>query len=224
MNRRLVLLPAIAVLAAAALWLGQRDRPIVVPAVEWRLGPVDDYRAAGNYDEVPGDTRVRLWFRCDEPRHAYVFSHSTEDGTLLLFPSPAVASDVGQPVPAGQHVLPGARGDTKLAWTTRVQILATTTFVVVASREPIAELDALLPRLRRWTTTAMQDGSMQVMSPEAGVELAGAPRTPLPSPLLQRAADAGAAALLVNGPLQPDPAQDGVWFGSMRVKERTQKR
>jgi hypothetical protein len=219
MNRRLVVLPAIAVLGAVGLWLMPRVRPVVVPAVEWRLGPADDYRAARNYEDTPGDTPLRLWFRCDEPRHVYVFSHSAEDGTLLLFPSPDVASDLAQPLPAGAHVLPGTRGETKLAWSTRVQILATTTFLVVAARQPVAELDALLPRLRRWTNRALQDGSMQVTAPPAGTEVAAGPRTPWPSPLLQRVADATAAATLVNGPLQPDPQQPDVWFGGLRVRE-----
>jgi hypothetical protein len=219
MNRRLVVLPAIAVLAAAGLWLMPRIRPVVVPAVEWRLGPADDHRAATNYQDVPADTPVRLWFRCDEPRHVYVFSHSAEDGTLLLFPSPDVKSDLVQPLPAGAHVLPGARGDEQLAWTTRTQILATTTFAVVASRQPVAELDALLPRLRRWTNSALQDGSMQVTAPPTGTELTAGPRTPWPSPLLQRAADATAAATLVNGPLQPDAQLADVWFGCLRVRE-----
>jgi hypothetical protein len=220
MNRRLVLLPVLVALAGAALWLVPRTGPIVVPAVEWRLKVGDGERPARNFDEVPAETRVRLWFRCDEPRHVYVLSHSATDGTLLLFPSPAVRSDLVQPLRAGQQVLPGRDGETELAWTTRTQVLPATTFVVVAGREPVAELEALLPRLRRWTNSALQDRSMQVMAPPEGTaELVGGPNKPWPAPLLQRAADTTAAATLVNGPLEPDPVLAGVWFGAVRVKE-----
>jgi hypothetical protein len=163
---------------------------------------------------------IRLALRCDEPRFVYVFSHSTEDGTLLLFPSPNVRSEAVQPLAAGHAVLPGTRDGKELTWTSRHQILATTTFVVVAAKERVAELEALLPRLRRWSNTTMTDGSMQVTDPAEGTERAAGPRTALPEPLLQRAAEISLTATLVNGPLQPDSQHEGVWIGSWRIKER----
>jgi hypothetical protein len=219
MNRRFVLLAVVAI-AAGAIWWTQKPTSIVIPAVEWRVGAGTEYRQARNYDDVEPETGIRLWVRCDEPRHVYVFSHSTEDGTLLLFPSPAVKADVTQPLAAGSATLPGRRDDKELAWHSRRQILATTTFLVVAAREPIAELDALLPKLRRWTNTAMTDGSMQVTYPPEGAERAGEPRKPLPDALLQRAADVSLTATVVNGPLQADAQRPGVWIGSWRIKEK----
>ena len=215
------MLPAIAVLAAAGFWWWRRPLdPIVVPAVAWRVGTdaAGGFRQGINYDDVAPETAIRMQFRCDEPRHVYVFSHSLEDGTLLLFPSPQVKSDLANPIPAGAQVLPGKRDGKDLAWNSRRQVSATTTFLVVASTQPIAALDALLPRLRRWTNTALTDGSMQVMNPPDGERAAG-PRTALPEALLQRAAEVSFTAEVINGPLAPDPLLPDVWIGSWRIRE-----
>lgn len=223
MNRRAVLLPAIVVLAAlGAYWKyggGGGEKPITIPAVTWRLGPVADFRQGRNYDDVAPETPIRLDYRCDEPRFVYVFSHSPEDGTLLLFPSPDVKSDLAQPLAPGDRVLPGSNDGKELAWDSRRQVSVTTTFVVVAARERIAALDELLPRLRRWTNTAMTDRSMQVTNPREGTTPLAGPRTPLPHALLQRAADLSFTATVVNGPLEPDPQLPGVWIGSWRIHE-----
>lgn len=221
MNARLVLVPAIAALAAAGIWLSRRDPgPIVVPAATWLIGTGPEAAHARNYDDLPADSPVRLALRCDEPRHVYVFSHSAEDGTILLHPSPDVRTDATQPLAAGSATLPGKRDDKELAWTTRRQILATTTFVVIAARQPVPELDALLPKLRRWTNTALTSGAMEVTNPPTGTTPIAGPRTELPDPLLQRAAERSFTATVVNGPLTPDAQREGVWTGSWRVKER----
>jgi hypothetical protein len=214
----MLLLPLAAGAAAAAIWLaGGRDG---TPAATWRVGAGDAVRQGRNYDELPAETPLRLSFVCGEPRHVYVFSHSAEDGTILLHPSPDVRSDLTQPLPAGRAVLPGRAGDRELQWNTRAQVLATTAFLVIAAKEPLPELEGLFPRLRRWTNTARTDGSMHVTLPPTGdKDLMGGPRQPLPHPLLQRAAERTLAAVVVNGPLEPDPVLPGVWTGGIRIKE-----
>jgi hypothetical protein len=73
MNARFVVVPAIAVLAAVGIWLGQRPPgPIVVPAATWLVGTEAGAPQGRNYDELPPDSPVRLHVRCDEPRHVYV--------------------------------------------------------------------------------------------------------------------------------------------------------
>lgn len=221
MNVRAVVVPLLAVGAAVAIWLSSSPTgPSGVPAATWRIGTGTDVRQGRNYDELPAESPIRLSFHCDEARYVYVFSHSTEDGTLLLFPSPDLRGDVPNPVPAGGAVLPGSHDDKELAWTNRAQILATTTFIVVAAAGPVAELEALLPKLRRFSNTVLPDGSMQVTNPRDPSLLIGKPREPLPSALLQRAADASLDETLVNGPLRADAANAHVWIGSWRVKER----
>lgn len=218
MNRRVLLLPMIAVVAALAVW---KAAPMLAsaPAATWRVGNDAAMRQGRNYDDLPAESPVRLAVTCDEPCHVYVFSHSETDGTILLFPSPDLQSDLHNPLAKGSHVLPGKLDGKEPAWTTRSGVLPVTTFVVVAAREPVPQLEALLPRLRRWTNSVMTDRSLGVTRPK-DVEVAGAPRQPLPDPLLQRAAERSFTEELVNGPLAPDAQLDGVWVGSWRVREK----
>jgi hypothetical protein len=223
MNRRALLLPAAALAVAAVLWQQfARSNGSPIPAATWRLGTGTDIRQAQNYEVVPAETPVRLSWMCGEPRFVYVFSHSAEDGTLLLFPSPELGSDLPQPIAAGNHVLPGRREGKELAWTTRAQILATTTYVVVAARERVPELETLLPRLRRWSTSVMPDRSMQVTNPTTAPSdgLTGLPRQGWPSALLAEAAERYTVETLVNGPLSPANGKDGIWLAAVRLKEQ----
>lgn len=220
MNARLVVVPAIAVVAAVVIWLTREPGPQPgIPAATWRIGTGADVKQARNYDELQPGSPVRLSFTCDEARFVYVFSHSVQDGTLLLFPSPDVRSDLTQPLPAGASVLPGKRDDKDLTWNTRIEVQPTTTFLVVAAKDKIPELEALLPKLRRWTNTALTSGAMDVTNPPAGKQVVAGPHTELPDPLLQRAAARSASEVVVNGPLEPDPMRADVWIGSVRVKE-----
>jgi hypothetical protein len=118
-------------------------------------------------------------------------------------------------------VLPGKHDGKELAWTTRSEILATTTYVIVAAAEPVPELEALLPRLRRWTSSVLTSAAMLVTLPGnlEPSDLAGAPRQGWPVPLLQTAADRFVTATVVNGPLEPVAERPGVWASAWRVKE-----
>lgn len=223
MNARAVLVPVLVLAAAAGVWYAARETGHSVPAATWRTGTGSDVKQGRNYDELPPETPVRLSFRADEPCHVYVFSHSDTDGTLLLFPSPGVKSDLQQPLPAGHSVLPGSYEGKELAWTTRTEVLPTTTYVVVAAKAPVPELDALLPKLRRWTNTALTARTMAVTAPGEGIELAAGPKSPLPDPLLQRAAALSANETIVNGPLAPDSVRADTWLGSWRIKEKPAK-
>ena len=222
MNARSVVLPVVALSAAAAIWLYLNPPPAAsAPAASWRIGEGTDIRRVRNYEELPAGAPVRLDYHCGEPRHVYVFSHSAEDGTLLLFPSPELVSDASNPFAPGSHVLPGKRGDDDQHWVLRDGVLATTTYIVVAAAEPIAELEELMPRLRRWSNTSLTDGSMGVTNPKGEVEVAGKGHEKPPSALLQRAADRSLTATEVNGPMQPDGVLPDVWTSSWRAKERT---
>ncbi|MFT4515054.1 MAG: hypothetical protein ACI89X_002093 [Planctomycetota bacterium] len=224
MNVRAIALPLIAAGIACGLWLmlpPPEGAPTSIPASTWRAGTETDYRQVGNYLELQPETKLRLSYTCSEPRHVYVFSHSTEDGTILMFPSPDVRGSPKNPLEPGNTVLPGSYDDKVLFWTNRSEILATTTLVVVAATEPVAELEALLPHLRRWTNSAMPSKSMQITNPPTGTEVQAKPGTPQPSKLLARAADRTVAETLVNGPMAPD-RMPNVWTSSLRVKEALQ--
>lgn len=221
MNARTVVLPMVALgVALVAWWQSTPAEQGATPAATWRVGPADAFEQARNYHELPADSPVRLSFVTRTPRHVYVFSQSAEDGTILMFPSPEVDGSPPNPLPTGRTVLPGSRDDGALSWTTRAEIRATTCYVAVASEAPVPELEALLPRLRRWSNKALTDRSMQVTNPRGEVELAGRPREAWPAPVLARAASRAAAAVDVNGPMHPDEQLPGVWSAAFRVRER----
>lgn len=216
MNRRLWLLPGIVLLAAGVIWY--RDEP-TPPAATWRIGAGTDIRQGSNFDELAPESPIRLSLHLERPTYVYVFSHSREDGTLLMWPNAALRCDLTQPLAAGHSVLPGHHSGKELAWTTRTGIRAGTAFVVVAATEPVAELEQLLPRLRHWSNTVFPDGSMQVTNP-GSTEVEGPPLSPaFPSPLLQRAAEPDPTAVLPNGPLAAD-ALPGVFTGCFRTVEK----
>lgn len=217
MNRRIWLLPGLVLLVAGAIWW--RREP-TAPAATWRIGTGTEIRQGRNFDELAPDSPIRLSMHVQQPTHVYVFSHSREDGTIVLWPPAALQSDVPPQLPAGQSVLPGSHGGKELAWTTRSGIRAGTTFVVVAAASPVPELERLLPRLRFWSNTVFPDGAMLVSKPP-GVDVDGAPLSAtFPSPLLQRAAAQDATELLPNGPLRPDPELPGVFTGSWHIIEK----
>ena len=223
MTPRRLLIPAIALLAAgAAWWFGAHPGAVTIPAATWRIGKGTEVKQGQNYDELAAETPFRLAFACDETRHVYVFSHNPQDGTVQLFPCAELRSDLTQPLPPGRPVLPGQRDGRELAWTTRSQILPLTTFVAIAAREPVPELEQLASHLRRWSTSVLADGSMQVTKPGTGAssEVQGKPGEPWASPLLQAAADMFTSESLVNGPMQPMAGRAGVWCTAWRVKEK----
>lgn len=223
MERRALVLPAVAAVAFAAFWWSNHHghgRP-AIPAASWCIGAGPGYTLGRPLDELTPETPFRLRVQCSEPRHVYVFSHGDTDGTLLLHPAPELQGGVTQPLAAGAAWLPGRADDKDLAWTTRPHALPTTTYLVVAAAAPVAELEALLPRLRRWSNAVAPGGPMQVVMPAVGeAALVGKPRSPLPDALLQRAANLAATATMANGPLTPDALLADVWLGSWRVKER----
>jgi hypothetical protein len=214
MNKRLLILPVLAAAAAAGIWWNEEPAG---PACTWRIGTGAEIRQGTHYERLPPETPFRLSLHTAEAMHVYVFSNSAEDGTLLLWPTSALRSDLDQPLPAGHHVLPGSLEGKELAWTTRTGIRASTTFVVVAAREPIPELEAFMPRLRHWTNTVFPEHTMLVTNPPTGTEVLRG--SEFPTPLLLRAARYRVTEVLPNGPLGADPEAPGVWYGSWTVVE-----
>lgn len=215
-----MMLPAIIALAVAS-YFWQREASIDTPACNWRIGTGTEIRPAKNYDELPAESPFRVAFTATEPTYVYIFSHSIVDGTLLLWPSPDIRSDLVQPLPKGPSTLPGKADDKELAWTTRGQIVGTSTVVVLAAHQPIAELEAILPQLRRWTNSVLTDRTMLVTKPTLGETPLGPPQsTELPNELLRRAAGATISLVHPNGPMPLVPGMDDIWCSSWRFVEK----
>ena len=225
MNARLVLIPVAAAAIAFAVWkfapANAADGPTPTPASTWRIGLGTEVTQGRNFHELAAESPIRLSFTCSEPRYVYVFSHSREDGTVLMFPSGDLKGGLANPLPAGNSVLPGVSGDKELAWTTRSGILAVTTMVAIASREKIQELEDILGKVRYWSNSVLTTGDMVVTKAKEGMEVLGPPRSEkFPSPLLQRAAEIAITDDMPNGPMRPDTVLPGVWTTSWKVVEQ----
>jgi hypothetical protein len=220
MERRALVLPAVAAVAFAAFWWSNHraGAPTAIPAASWCLGAGPGYTLGRPGDELAAGTPFRLRVQCGEPRHVYVVRHGDVDGTVLLHPAPGLPGGVDQPVPPPAAWLPGPSNDVDRVWATPADA---TTFVVVAAAGPVAELDVLLPKLRRARSAATADVPPPAAAPADGTAVvAGAPGGQLPSPLLQRAADLARTTTMSNGPLTPDTVLAGVWVGGWRVKPK----
>ncbi|MCA8950295.1 MAG: hypothetical protein KDE27_12390 [Planctomycetes bacterium] len=224
MRIRLFLPALLAVGVAIYFWQTAPNQN--VPACTWRIGSGTEFRQAkANFEELPPGTPLRLSLVLSEPRHVYVFAHSDEDGTILMFPSVDLKSNCSNPLPVGRTVLPGElegtgeSGTKELAWTTRPGLLAVATYIVVASDHPVAELDELLPKVRRWTNTVFPDGSMAVTKPTAGEQVSAGPHQPIPPGLLRDAAAIGSVDTGPYGPMKPAHGYEGVFTASWKVRE-----
>jgi hypothetical protein len=220
MERRAFILPAVAAIAFAAFWWSNHraGAPTAIPAASWCLGAGPGYTLGRPGDELAAGTPLRLRVQCGEPRHVYVVRHGEVDGTALLHPAPGLPGGVDQPMPPPAAWLPGPANGLDRVWATPADAA---TFVVVAAADPVAELEALLPKLRRARSAATADAPPPAAPPADGAAVvAGAPGAPLPSPLLQRAAELARTATMSNGPLTPDTVLAGVWVGSWRVKPK----
>jgi len=92
----------------------------------------------------PGD-RLTLDVRASRPVWVYVLNEDERGEQFLLFPQPSF--DLANPLPAGETVtLPGAIAGRPNAWTV-TSAGGREHFLVVASPEPVAELEADLARL-----------------------------------------------------------------------------
>jgi len=220
MERRAFVLPAVAAVAFVAFWWSNHraGAPSAIPAASWCLGAGPGYTLGRPGDELAAGTPFRLRVQCGEPRHVYVVRHGDVDGTALLHPVPGLPAGVDQPLPPPAAWLPGTANDVDRVWATPADAA---TFVVVAATDPVAELEALLPKLRRVRSAATTDAAPPATPPADGAAVvADAPGARLPSPLLQRAADLARTATMSNGPLTPDTQLAGVWVGSWRVKPK----
>jgi hypothetical protein len=212
-NRRVALYPILIVTSAALIWWGSgRSQATTVPACAWRMG--EDSHQGRPYEEVPPGTAIRFAAFGPQPMHWYVASHSELDGTLALFPSPQLATSANNPLPAEWTQLPGRHGEQELAWGAR-EDGGVTTFVAIATVEPIADLAATLARCRQASNTTFPDGSYAVTNPRDERSFAGPPHTPIAHPLL-----AEAAALppdSPNGPMHASRTVAGAFLSSWRT-------
>lgn len=164
---------------------------------------------------LPTEFPLRLELTLDEPMHVYVASHDLVRGTIAMFPSTALRSGLGaNPLPAGSHSLPGRHLGKELAWHGGDGV-GGTTFVVIASREPLPDLARVLHICRQMGNAAFpQLPTLGTYAPMGGMD--ATPPTVRPAhPLLEEAA---AAALHGHdGPMARVEGHEGVFAAALRV-------
>jgi len=172
--RTVAMIALLAGALAAALWIGPRLRtdggPVHAPALtggtsdntsagEGASGTLGSYtvdatfisRTGGGYRKLregdrvaPGD-RISMEFHATLPLWVYVLNEDERGETYLLFPQPLF--DTANPVTSESTVvLPGPIGGRENAWTVTSRG-GREHFLVVASVEPVAEIEAELKRL-----------------------------------------------------------------------------
>lgn len=160
---------AIALLVATLAWWR-------APAPAWQglaeFVDVDSGRILGNDAEVGLGDALRLRLASDAASHVYVVNQDSAGTLAVLFPLPGL--DLGNPLPAGSHELPGSAAGRPLAW----EIASDADheeFLVVASRSPLPELARALAELAPATAAAgdAQRGAVRLRHAGATAEPAG---------------------------------------------------
>lgn len=120
-----------------------RAAAVSAEAVLWRVRDGRRVPMADQGAVAPGD-QLHLEFAGSEPLYVYVLDEDSHGETFTLFP--VRGSDLANPVPAGEHRLPGAFAGQAFDWVVtssggREDVL------VVASRRPVAALEASVAAL-----------------------------------------------------------------------------
>lgn len=152
--------------------------PALLPAPEvaWRVG--DDLRTVEQFAEIATGTPLRLEVELPFPAHVYVASWSRLQGTIALFPSQRLDTELANPLPAGRHALPGPvrgnRDGRAPTWPVH-DVVGPITYFVVASREPLPDLEAALAAVRQMGQmgrpgTGFADDSLYLFAPAGGMK------------------------------------------------------
>ncbi len=194
-----------------------------LPRAAWRLG--DQQRLAAEGKSVPAGTPIGLSLELPFPAHVYVASWSTLQGTIALFPSERLASELENPLPSGQHWLPGTLEGKPMTWPVHA-VVGPIHYLVVASREPIASLDETWSRLRQMGQmarpgAAFHDREMYVFPPDAGMKVVPSTDAPAAAELeAARTAFGSDGSAASDGPMRHLAGQQGVFVRPFVVQGR----
>jgi hypothetical protein len=208
---------AFAAVAAVLLW--NTAPSTEAPVLAWKLG--EDGAEPQQYAVVSAEAPLRLQVHSRSDVHVYVASFSATDGTLTLFPTPMLVSDAQNPLTAGEHLLPGKKGDQSLAWPVRGGVPGATEYVVVASKQALPELAAVLAKCRYFSNTTLPDGSLLFTYPKDVPAKDAAGKAALPHPLLLEAQKL--APVTPNGAMTAAKDHPDVWLACFKLAQVTSK-
>lgn len=202
---------AFAAVATVLLWnvAPSTDAPVLT----WKLGA--DGAEPQQYAVASADSPLRLHVLSRSDVNVYVASFNATDGTLALFPTPMLSSDAANPLTAGEHLLPGKRGDQSIAWPVRSGVPGATDYVVVASKQALPELAAVLAKCRYFSNTTLPDGSLVFPYPKDVPAKDAAGKTALPHALLTEAQ--ALKADTSGGEMTPAKGRTDVWLACFKL-------
>jgi hypothetical protein len=215
---RIPLLIAEAALLIGLLgWYFLRDGELL--QAHWQVGA--DRASSEIYQEVDAETPIRLVLDLPFSAHVYLVSHDLSYGCSALFPSEYLRSDLtGNPLPAGEHILPGsgvADPELELFWQSG-DATSPYTCLLIVSDKAIPELEAAVKRLRQMGNAAFPKKELLGgYAPTAGME-----QVPNRNDLLHPAIKAAYGLIDVSndGPLLPWDGHPGVYLKALRLVNR----
>ena len=210
--RYLLLLEGVALAALLVFWFAGGSST-AAPNLNWKFG--DTGGAKEPFASLPADFPVRLEVELPGPMHVYVASHDTLRGNVALWPSTQLKSDLlTNPLAKGRHVLPGRYDRKDVEWHVGDGV-GVTTFMVIASVEPIADLASAMKRFRQMGNAAFPDRRQcATYAPDGGMSLVP-PRSEIAHELLKRCAEEAPEAH--DGPMIALDDRPGVFMMAMRV-------
>ncbi|MEO0480145.1 MAG: hypothetical protein AAF196_11755 [Planctomycetota bacterium] len=230
-------LPRIAIVSASALslaalavplWLdrGEPESPRIDSPISTHFefaqpGTTRSWHAIEPLEEVEARNAFRLGLEMSEPLHLYIASFDLVRGHASMWPSSQLRSrvvelrDDRRRLRAGKHQLPGQDGGRELCWQTGESIGALDIFVI-ASRQPLEELEAFLSRCRQVGNRAFpQERILDLYAPDDGMSV-NPTRARLGHELLQTVRDMQTTEH--DGPIPPVPGHEGVFGTVLRLR------
>jgi hypothetical protein len=209
----------VAFAAVAAVMLWNSGPSTEAPVLAWKLGA--DGAAPQQFAVASAEAPLALRVQSRSDVHVYVASFSATDGTLALFPTPMLVSDAQNPLTAGEHLLPGKKGEQSLTWPVRGGVPGATDYVAVASKKALPELAAVLAKCRYFSNTTLPDGSLLFTYPKDVPAKDAAGKAALPHPLLVEAQKL--APVNPNGAMTAAKDQPDVWLTCFKLGPVTGK-
>lgn len=157
--------------------------PRVAPQIRW----THDERPIEPFTDVEPLTTLRCELELDRESFVYAVSSDLTRGTIALFPSEQLRSDLPpNPWPAGRYALPGRHLDRDLHWHAG-DAAGAIAFVVLVSDAPLTELESVLPRMQQMGNGAFpQRPVLGTYAPKIGIEHAPT-RSAAPAAILRDA-------------------------------------
>lgn len=184
------------------------------PRARWRIG--EDQRKVAQFAEATANTPVFLELDLPFAAHVYLASWSRMQGTIALFPSERLSTDLMNPLPAGKHQLPGRFEDKLMSWPSHA-VVGPIHYLLVVSKEPLAELNDTMRKVRQMghmarLGTGFHDRGMYLFAPEGGMKLVPSNEQPAAKELdAARTAFTNLESLDSDGPLLELPDEPGVF-------------